>query len=59
METRRIEEHVFTAEQAADLQEKAAALIDDPNLANFTVTRRDDGGFELTLQLRFSEASNR
>ena len=53
METRRIEEHTYPAAEATELQDKVAGLIDDENLATFTVTKHEDGTFELILQLKY------
>jgi len=53
METRRIEEHSYTAAQAEELADKAAELVTDENLANFSITRHEAGTFELIMQLKF------
>jgi len=55
METRRMEEHEFPETDTAGLKAKVNSLIDDPNLANFNVTKIE-GTFQLQLQLKYSPA---
>jgi hypothetical protein len=52
METRRMEEHEFPVTDAEALKTKVDSLIDEANLANFTVTRVEDK-FQLQLQLKY------